>query len=164
MCESAVFFQAEDGIRYLTVTGVQTCALPICQERAEAAIALCTEKGFPLFLPIGTTLQGWARAKQGQRAEGVTQVHQGLAAQDRKSTRLNSSHSQISYAVFCLKKKNSTPAHVVLLLSITLPASKTILAQYRSHAPSVSRSTNSVLHTPCIQLMAPMFSSLARAV
>src|SRR2546430_7860651 len=27
------------------------------------------------------------------------------AAQDRKSTRLNSSHSQISYAVFCLKKK-----------------------------------------------------------
>src|SRR2546430_4215887 len=28
------------------------------------------------------------------------------ARQDRKSTRLNSSHSQISYAVFCLKKKN----------------------------------------------------------
>src|SRR5688572_32470805 len=27
---------------------------------------------------------------------------------DRKSTRLNSSHSQISYAVFCLKKKNPT--------------------------------------------------------
>src|SRR2546430_11274523 len=29
------------------------------------------------------------------------------AASDRKSTRLNSSHSQISYAVFCLKKKNT---------------------------------------------------------
>src|SRR2546430_13735271 len=29
-----------------------------------------------------------------------------LASRDRKSTRLNSSHSQISYAVFCLKKKN----------------------------------------------------------
>src|SRR2546427_5686724 len=29
----------------------------------------------------------------------------GLAQRDRKSTRLNSSHSQISYAVFCLKKK-----------------------------------------------------------
>src|SRR5688572_32670320 len=29
---------------------------------------------------------------------------------DRKSTRLNSSHSQISYAVFCLKKKTSDPA------------------------------------------------------
>src|SRR5688572_31504640 len=30
------------------------------------------------------------------------------AAGDRKSTRLNSSHSQISYAVFCLKKKKKT--------------------------------------------------------
>src|SRR5256886_15897872 len=29
-----------------------------------------------------------------------------LGGRDRKSTRLNSSHSQISYAVFCLKKKN----------------------------------------------------------
>src|SRR6266478_9044118 len=29
-------------------------------------------------------------------------------ARDRKSTRLNSSHSQISYAVFCLKKKNES--------------------------------------------------------
>src|SRR2546430_11984182 len=33
-----------------------------------------------------------------------------LLARDRKSTRLNSSHSQISYAVFCLKKKNHTAA------------------------------------------------------
>src|SRR3989475_9654721 len=31
------------------------------------------------------------------------------AAPDRKSTRLNSSHSQISYAVFCLKKKKKNP-------------------------------------------------------
>src|SRR2546430_6998847 len=32
--------------------------------------------------------------------------HTSAAEGDRKSTRLNSSHSQISYAVFCLKKKN----------------------------------------------------------
>src|SRR5688572_32679418 len=31
--------------------------------------------------------------------------------QDRKSTRLNSSHSQISYAVFCLKKKKTHQKH-----------------------------------------------------
>src|SRR5688572_31089833 len=31
-----------------------------------------------------------------------------VSGQDRKSTRLNSSHSQISYAVFCLKKKKKT--------------------------------------------------------
>src|SRR5256886_9028260 len=32
---------------------------------------------------------------------------------DRKSTRLNSSHSQISYAVFCLKKKKLTPSESI---------------------------------------------------
>src|SRR2546426_9504588 len=37
-----------------------------------------------------------------------TTVDQVAAQQDRKSTRLNSSHLVISYAVFCLKKKNST--------------------------------------------------------
>src|SRR5688572_1791217 len=37
----------------------------------------------------------------------------GLAPIDRKSTRLNSSHSQISYAVFCLKKKNKKEYEIV---------------------------------------------------
>src|SRR2546430_6928409 len=40
-----------------------------------------------------------------QRLAGVLFHVQPL--KDRKSTRLNSSHSQISYAVFCLKKKNN---------------------------------------------------------
>src|SRR2546427_6245952 len=34
-----------------------------------------------------------------------------LTSTDRKSTRLNSSHSQISYAVFCLKKKKNRLVH-----------------------------------------------------
>src|SRR2546429_4472911 len=38
--------------------------------------------------------------------------HAGAVA-DRKSTRLNSSHGYISYAVFCLKKKNSRMLHVL---------------------------------------------------
>src|SRR2546421_8739343 len=37
-------------------------------------------------------------------------VSTSTTAKDRKSTRLNSSHDQISYAVFCLKKKNSNNA------------------------------------------------------
>src|SRR2546430_12260477 len=40
------------------------------------------------------------------------------AVQDRKSTRLNSSHSQISYAVFCLKKKNKENSNT----TTTIPA------------------------------------------
>src|SRR5438034_4135310 len=47
-------------------------------------------------LPVGATIDGI-----GQPAD------RGLARIDRKSTRLNSSHTVISYAVFCLKKKNS---------------------------------------------------------
>src|SRR2546430_11670490 len=35
---------------------------------------------------------------------------------DRKSTRLNSSHSQISYAVFCLKKKKTTGSKLPMLI------------------------------------------------
>src|SRR2546427_2533141 len=35
----------------------------------------------------------------------IAAVQPAIRDQDRKSTRLNSSHSQISYAVFCLKKK-----------------------------------------------------------
>src|SRR5256885_9395873 len=40
---------------------------------------------------------------------------------DRKSTRLNSSHLVISYAVFCLKKKKKTNHHTVCLTRTTTP-------------------------------------------
>src|SRR2546430_4990027 len=41
-----------------------------------------------------------------RQLQGVERVaHHRKLVRDRKSTRLNSSHSQISYAVFCLKKK-----------------------------------------------------------
>src|SRR2546427_9340703 len=45
------------------------------------------------------------RARLVGTGQGVRGAHPHLRARDRKSTRLNSSHSQISYAVFCLKKK-----------------------------------------------------------
>src|SRR5688572_31159348 len=46
-----------------------------------------------------------ARQHEGARGGGALLVRVRQQALDRKSTRLNSSHSQISYAVFCLKKK-----------------------------------------------------------
>src|SRR5688572_31734724 len=49
---------------------------------------------------------GRRRVRERAFGSGATQA----AGQDRKSTRLNSSHSQISYAVFCLKKKNKKNA------------------------------------------------------
>src|SRR2546430_2958381 len=61
------------------------------------------------------SLAGAARASAPARARRVPDAHAAAllarATADRKSTRLNSSHSQISYAVFCLKKKKK---HAVL--------------------------------------------------
>src|SRR2546430_10328037 len=52
--------------------------------------------------------KGYSYARAGV-PEYMALDHTGpRVAVDRKSTRLNSSHSQISYAVFCLKKKNQT--------------------------------------------------------
>src|SRR3989337_4103880 len=50
------------------------------------------------------------RSEPGEERDAVVLVHhRGAGAQvDRKSTRLNSSHGSISYAVFCLKKKQHT--------------------------------------------------------
>src|SRR5688572_31549872 len=44
-------------------------------------------------------------AQLADKLRAAVDYHNFVLAQDRKSTRLNSSHSQISYAVFCLKKK-----------------------------------------------------------
>ena len=50
------------------------------QERAEAAMTLSTEQGFPVWLAMGTIKRGWALAEQGQGEEGIAQLRQGLAA------------------------------------------------------------------------------------
>src|SRR2546430_10178729 len=52
------------------------------------------------------------RAGGGVRRHGEREF---LLRADRKSTRLNSSHSQISYAVFCLKKKKSSTVRLFRL-------------------------------------------------
>src|SRR2546426_9328606 len=71
-----------------------------------------------LFRSAAATPALWAPApaRHGEGAEpmsvsGVDVVVRGgqvVTATDRKSTRLNSSHLVISYAVFCLKKKNAS--------------------------------------------------------
>src|SRR2546427_3026677 len=57
-------------------------------------------------------------------AHRCEQRHPGAPDGDRKSTRLNSSHSQISYAVFCLKKKKCKPRPAVC---IAPPDGRTII-------------------------------------
>ena len=54
--------------------------VPAVHEHAEAAVALSTEQGFPLWAATGTSLRGWALAMQGQGEAGMAQVRQGIAA------------------------------------------------------------------------------------
>src|SRR5437762_4141675 len=91
------FFQAEDGIRDTSVTGVQTCALPIWVHRRDPET-------------ITNSAIGGAAPALDHDVVFTTEIddvpdNQKIAREDRKSTRLNSSHRCISYAVFCLKKK-----------------------------------------------------------
>src|SRR3712207_7524739 len=54
--------------------------------------------------------EGARRGAPARAAAAVGERRGDRAREDRKSTRLNSSHANISYAVFCLKKKKTIPA------------------------------------------------------
>src|SRR2546430_6677009 len=74
----------------------------------------------PLLHAERSVLRG--RFDDGRKADADERI--AAPNQDRKSTRLNSSHSQISYAVFCLKKKKTKTPHSHV---ITTPATDLIL-------------------------------------
>src|SRR3712207_8057177 len=69
----------------------------------EAAPATRREGGLPG--PAAALVEPRAHDEVGDRPAAAVLSHEEL---DRKSTRLNSSHANISYAVFCLKKKKNT--------------------------------------------------------
>src|SRR3712207_7098252 len=86
-------------------------ALPICFGRRNGAVGgdhlgqPQGEAGLPLHRPQRPELRR-PRLRRRRAGEG---------GGDRKSTRLNSSHANISYAVFCLKKKHIAPVLVVVI-------------------------------------------------
>src|SRR5690606_41253379 len=85
-------------------------ALPICSLARKVA----RRRAHPHRSRQG--LHVWHGARRSMSAKPPSRL--GLVrARDRKSTRLNSSHVKISYAVFCLKKKTDSPLIVVEPLS-----------------------------------------------
>src|SRR5699024_11637240 len=108
------YFQAEDGIRDRNVTGVQTCALPICAEKkpTEAGDTAPGGYGEPRA-DSATRGESEPRADSAKRGDDSTALFSGLTpggernfldtlrgetigGGDRKSTRLNSSHGSSS--------------------------------------------------------------------
>src|SRR3712207_7870367 len=80
----------------------------LAEPEAEGVILRRRERGLPTVYEV---------------TDNVLGVGDWLPRADRKSTRLNSSHANISYAVFCLKKKNS-------FFSLTLPLSLSYLSSF----------------------------------
>src|SRR5258708_8297475 len=70
--------------------------------------------------------QGGNPAVQLTPCRGVTEEPQCRGIGDRKSTRLNSSHQIISYAVFCLKKKKKKKSHLNDYYMITVVCRSTL--------------------------------------
>src|SRR5689334_25381451 len=99
---------------YLVVTG-EICAV-ICHRQYEARGVEYFLFLVPFFFflmirrPPRSTLFPYttlfrSRPRQPERPRRAARERPDQGPRDRKSTRLNSSHSSISYAVFCLKKK-----------------------------------------------------------
>ena len=75
----------------------------VYDERLKFELGIINSMGFPGYFLIVMEFIQWAKDKDIPVGPGRG------SGPDRKSTRLNSSHKPISYAVFCLKKKNTPP-------------------------------------------------------
>src|SRR5256712_5664427 len=80
----------------------------------------------------------------------------GCSVLDRKSTRLNSSHSQISYAVFCLKKKRSpklsrTRSPLALHLTNTYPFIEN--SMFQSTRPETASTALALVVSPLVLVL-----------
>src|SRR5688572_25859954 len=91
-------------------------SLPVHWPGVEGKVAEAFNSIVQLNRRLAEDLQrvGVKVGREGQTRQRLTAANRqgawaGMERSDRKSTRLNSSHSQISYAVFCLKKKKNTP-------------------------------------------------------
>src|SRR5690606_39544625 len=101
------FFQAEDGIRDFHVTGVQTCALPILFKLIQEESKTDWKEMYQVF-NMGHRMELYLDESIADEIIQISRsfdIEAKIVGRDRKSTRLNSSHVKISYAVFCLKKK-----------------------------------------------------------
>src|SRR5207253_10014183 len=87
-----------------STASLEKCILLILEDPAASEIyTLSLHDALPIFDP--RALRAAHAACAADRDAAIPDTHVG---EDRKSTRLNSSHVAISYAVFCLKKKPAT--------------------------------------------------------
>src|SRR3712207_7275481 len=114
--------------------------------------------------PVGDlALQRAHRFASGAAGGELAIVVRAAFARDRKSTRLNSSHANISYAVFCLKKKitqtfDLAPDQTVLSILLTIQLTLSMVYIFSTlHLPLIAINPVLNLFTPIF--FAPLISS-----
>src|SRR2546427_2548805 len=85
----------------------QPCTSMTAGERLKAWARRIKRDGVTLWFACKSPKTPWYAKALGAFVVAYALSPIDLIPEDRKSTRLNSSHSQISYAVFCLKKKKN---------------------------------------------------------
>src|SRR2546430_8888195 len=75
---------------------------------------LSLHDALPISLSLTRDIPSWTTVR------ATTTIPTPISAKDRKSTRLNSSHSQISYAVFCLKKKKKEQIRLHAIITVSV--------------------------------------------
>src|SRR5438034_8651929 len=90
------------------------------KSRSGVIFPLSLHDALPIFRHSGRPVVDDER-RSARRGEVLHHRQAGMRArEDRKSTRLNSSHTVISYAVFCLKKKNNKSHSLPACLDSTI--------------------------------------------
>src|SRR5437867_5983083 len=107
------FFQAEDGIRDRTVTGVQTCALPICRWPGRSPSPTCS--GCPRFVESRPKRRSRPRQRTGIRSNRLASGPLKTKRPRRRSEE-HTSELQSPYDLVCRllleKKKNKTKTNI----------------------------------------------------
>src|SRR2546422_7151522 len=105
ICSFIVFFFNDTATTEIYTLSLHD-ALPISRSRADEGVEACCEsfRGRP---NSSESARRWEPAPIHPQAEKRAGRREWRRRADRKSTRLNSSHGYISYAVFCLKKKKN---------------------------------------------------------
>src|SRR6516164_7441430 len=113
---------------------------------------LSLHDALPIYLGAGSGVWSIALAQQSP--------HVRVTAVDRKSTRLNSSHSSISYAVFCLKKKQHSRVLYSLRVAISLSRPRDVAPNSDSSILSTrSGARNTIWWSTCMDRCVLFFFS-----
>src|SRR5205809_1586395 len=90
------------------------------------------------LFPYTTLFRSHAKPGRARRASALARAVHTTSPLDRKSTRLNSSHGYISYAVFCLKKKKI----IVIVIQITMKLVLRVFIGITFHSATLSLLVN----------------------